>query len=235
METSIVDSSQPNSNTCINSLVSRQNLGVHKLHTNWIIWYHSPSDKSWTIDSYKSILEIETIEDYLVLQNSWINCLPTVNEGMFFVMRKFDNGKVILPQWEDVNNKNGGYWSFKVDNNQAQDVWCKLCLYAIGETVCNKLEDQLTINGISISPKKTFCIIKIWNSNRNNNDINILSKELAEFLNLDESQYSSHTNNIDRDAAKVQRYKERLKDRERHRNRRNRDRDRGFKKNAGRF
>jgi hypothetical protein len=231
MESSIVDSSKSNSNTLINSLVTSQKLGVHTLNTNWVIWYHSPSDKSWTIDSYKSILEIETIEDYLVLKNSWTNCLPTVNEGMFFVMRKFDNGKVILPQWEDVNNKNGGYWSFKVDNTQAQEVWCKLCSYTIGETVCNKLEDQLTINGISISPKKTFCIIKIWNSNRNNNDINILSKELGNFLNLTESQYSSHTNNIDRDTVKVQRYKERVKDREQHRTRRNR----GYKKNVGRF
>ena len=70
METSIVDSSQPNSNTNINSLVSRQNLGVHKLHTNWVIWYHSPSDKSWTIDSYKSILEIETIEVKIIFSNN---------------------------------------------------------------------------------------------------------------------------------------------------------------------
>ena len=37
-------------------------------------------------------------------------------------MRKFKNGKTIYPQWEDINNKDGGYWSFKVDNADAQEV-----------------------------------------------------------------------------------------------------------------
>ena len=38
-------------------------------------------------------------------------------------MRKLKNGKVIYPQWEDINNLNGGYWSFKIDKSKAQDVW----------------------------------------------------------------------------------------------------------------
>lgn len=238
METT-VDSSTSN----INNIVPQSEFhGMHKLNTNWVIWYHSPSDKSWTIDSYKSILEIETIEDYLVLQNSWIECLPSVNEGMFFVMRKFNNGKSILPQWEDVNNKRGGYWSFKVDNADAQDVWYKLCQFTIGETVCTQKKDQLTINGISISPKKTFCIIKIWNSDCKNQDLKVLSNGL-EFLKLDEAQYSSHDNNIERDTAKVQRYKERLRERDNNprggRGYGGRDGGRGngrnFRNNVGRF
>ena len=134
----------------------------HVLNTNWVVWYHSPTDKSWSKDSYKPILELEYLEDYLVLENSWIKCLPSVMEGMFFVMRKFKNGKTIYPQWEDINNKDGGYWSFKVDNADAQDVWAKLCKYIIGETICREDISPMQFNGISISPKKHFCIIKIW-------------------------------------------------------------------------
>jgi len=184
----------------------------HNLHTSWIIWYHSPSDKSWSKDSYKSILEINTVEDYLVLENSWLNCLPSVSEGMFFIMRKLNNNKIIFPLWEDPNNKMGGYWSFKVDNEHSQEFWNKLCRFTIGETMCNENENSMQINGISISPKKTFCIIKIWNDNCLNQDISILSDKLS-FLNLNEVKYSSHDKNLERDAEKLQRYKDKMRDR----------------------
>jgi hypothetical protein len=184
----------------------------HTLNTNWVVWYHSPTDKSWSKDSYKPILELESIEDYLVLENSWVKCLPSVIEGMYFVMRKFKNGTTIYPQWEDINNIEGGYWSFKVDNNSAQDVWAKLCKHIIGETICREDINPLQFNGISISPKKHFCIIKIWNNNSKIQDVNILSKNLQAFLNIDEVKYSEHVKNIERDTVKVNKYKERMKE-----------------------
>ncbi len=206
----------------------------HSLNTNWIVWYHSPTDKSWSKDSYKPILELESLEDYLVLENSWIKCLPSVIEGMFFVMRKFKSGKTIYPQWEDINNKDGGYWSFKVDNTNAQEVWGKLCKYIIGETICREDINPLQFNGISISPKKHFCIIKIWNNNSNIQDVDVLSHELSNFLNINEVKYSEHVKNIERDAIKVNKYRERMKERESRGNSRG-----GFgrnrRKNIGRF
>ena len=60
----------------------------HQLNTNWIVWYHNPSDKSWSLDSYKSILELSYLEDFLVLKNSWAECLPSASEGMFFFNEK---------------------------------------------------------------------------------------------------------------------------------------------------
>ena len=89
----------------------------HMLNSKWVVWYHNPSDKSWDRESYKDILEISSLEDFFVLKNSWQNCLPLVSEGMFFLMRKLKNDKVIYPQWEDINNKHGGYWSFKIDKD----------------------------------------------------------------------------------------------------------------------
>lgn len=177
----------------------------HVLNSKWIVWYHNPSDKSWTRDSYKDILEIEYLEDYLVLHNSWEKCLPLVSEGMYFLMRKFKSGKVIYPQWEDVNNKDGGYWSFKIDKEHAQEVWFKLCSFTIGECICSSSMESLQVNGISISPKKNFCIIKIWNNNSEKEDIELLSDKLT-FLDMAEVKYSSHNSNIERDQSKQKKY-----------------------------
>tara|TARA_B100001094_G_scaffold297959_1_gene321469 strand:- start:117 stop:764 length:648 start_codon:yes stop_codon:yes gene_type:complete len=180
-------------------------INNHRLNSKWVVWYHNPSDKSWNKDSYKDILELHTLEDYLVLKNSWDKCLPLVSEGMFFLMRKLDSGKVIYPQWEDVNNKDGGYWSFKIDKDEAQNVWFKLCSFTIGECICCNTMESLQVNGISISPKKNFCIIKIWNNNYKKEDIKLLSEKLS-FLDMDQVKYSSHVKNIERDTTKQQKY-----------------------------
>lgn len=177
----------------------------HLLNSKWVVWYHNPSDKSWDKDSYKDILEIESLEDFFVLKNSWEKCLPLVSEGMFFIMRKLKTNKVIYPQWEDINNKHGGYWSFKIDKASAQDVWFKLCGFTMGEYICESPDESLNVNGISISPKKNFCIIKIWNNNSKKDNINLLSSKL-DFLNMAEVKYSSHMANIERDLTKQQKY-----------------------------
>ena len=180
-------------------------INNHRLNSKWVVWYHNPSDKSWNKDSYKDILELHTLEDYLVLKNSWDKCLPLVSEGMFFLMRKLDSGKVIYPQWEDVNNKDGGYWSFKIDKDESQNVWFKLCSFTIGECICCNTMESLQVNGISISPKKNFCIIKIWNNNYKKEDIKLLSEKLS-FLDMEQVKYSSHVKNIERDTTKQQKY-----------------------------
>jgi len=180
-------------------------IDSHPLNCNWVVWYHNPADKSWTTDSYKDILEIHSVEDFLVLKNSWEQCLPTVSEGMFFLMRKLKNGQVIFPLWEDKNNCDGGVWSFKIDKEHAQDIWFKLFSFTVGETICHNTLESLQVNGISISPKKNFCIIKIWNNNYKHSDIKLLSDKLS-FLNMNEVIYSTHTNNIERDQAKLKHY-----------------------------
>ena len=178
---------------------------AHPLNTTWTVWYHNPADMNWSPDSYKDILEIHSLEDYLVLKNSWNKCLPATNEGMYFMMRKFKDGRTIFPLWEDEYNKNGGYWSFKLDKDRAQEVWFNMMAMAIGEMVVSHEDHIWQINGISISPKKGFCIIKIWNQNRSFSNGDILNPELGKIVNLSDLLYSSHDNNIERDNASKQR------------------------------
>lgn len=180
--------------------------GTHTLNSEWIIWYHSSSDKNWTLKSYKSILCLSTIEDLLALNNSWKKCLPAVTEGMYFIMRKLSDDTFIEPRWEDDHNKHGGYWSFKIENNVAVKSWDVLSKFLIGETLC---ENHSIINGISISPKKQFCIIKIWNSDAECRDVALLSDEIKKVFNIHEVKYSSHITNIKRDFSKIKRHQNR--------------------------
>jgi len=162
--------------------------------------YHNPADTDWSTKSYKDIIEISSIEDYCVLKNSWNSCLPNVSEGMFFLMRKVGD-KLIYPQWEDENNKSGGYWSFKISKNDSDRIWFELMMFMIGECITHDSSHIMEINGISISPKKNFCILKIWNRDSSLNTNNFLSNKL-EFLNMKEVLYSSHESNIEKDTNK---------------------------------
>jgi hypothetical protein len=76
---------------------------------------------------------------------------------MLFVMR---DG--ITPMWEDPRNRNGGCFSYKVVNKSVPEVWKALFYSLCGESLCIDSKNSKHINGIAISPKKNFCIIKIW-------------------------------------------------------------------------
>jgi hypothetical protein len=92
-----------------------------------------------------------------------------VKNCMLFVMKTG-----ITPMWEDVKNRNGGCFSFKIANKQVTSVWKSLFYMLCGETLCvNRIHNSF-INGITISPKKNFCIIKIWMENCKFQDPNII-------------------------------------------------------------
>tara|TARA_B110000211_G_C14093141_1_gene560676 strand:+ start:14368 stop:14775 length:408 start_codon:yes stop_codon:yes gene_type:complete len=118
-------------------------------------------------------------------------------------MRKLSENTFIEPRWEDVHNKRGGYWSFKIENNVAVKSWDVLSKFLIGETLC---DNHSIINGISISPKKQFCIIKIWNNDAECRDVALLSDEIKTVFNIHEVKYSSHITNIKRDSSKIKRH-----------------------------
>jgi hypothetical protein len=134
----------------------------------WDLYYHLPHDKNWELSSYKKIMsEIDSVEKLIAINES----LPEniVKHCMLFVMR---DG--ITPMWEDPTNRNGGCFSFKIINKQVTSVWKSLFYAMCGETLCTNKKDNLLINGITISPKKNFCIIKIWLKNCSIQDPNII-------------------------------------------------------------
>lgn len=122
----------------------------------WNLYYHLPQDSDWTKTGYKIIMDnISYVEEV----NSLIK---TINENivkncMLFVMRHN-----IFPTWEDPLNKAGGCFSYKIPNKNVYPVWNQLFKLLCSEKLSNKDEISKHINGITISPKKNFCIVKIW-------------------------------------------------------------------------
>jgi len=52
--------------------------------------------------------------------------------------------------------------SIKVMKQDVQAFWENICINALGETLLGDQSKWDHINGVSISPKKHFCIVKIW-------------------------------------------------------------------------
>ena len=72
----------------------------------------------------------------------------------------------ILPMWEDPENRLGCCISFKVPLKDIKSEWDKLLLKIISEDIHINIDDFNKLNGISISPKKEFNIIKMWFKDR---------------------------------------------------------------------
>jgi hypothetical protein len=154
---------------------------MHLLNTKWILWFHNPLDNNWNIDSYINIATITSIEDFWGIYNNIDSKI--IENGMLFLMRD-----KIEPLWEHTENINGGSWSFKIPKENIKSIWDEISINLCIENVSNN--DKNIINGISISPKKKFSILKIWNKNKNIDSIENLNK--LDILSYDESLYKPH-------------------------------------------
>ena len=150
-------------------LYMNHNNPPHSLIGKWNLYYHLPHDKNWDLSSYKLIMDnIDNAEKVIAITES----IPEqiIKYCMLFVMR---DG--ITPLWEDPKNRTGGCFSFKVINKQVNAVWKSLFYAMCGETLCVDPRYNSLINGITISPKKNFCIIKIWLRDCSMQDSSILT------------------------------------------------------------
>lgn len=132
----------------------------NNLLDSWNIWVHF-NDNNWDIDSYKNIF---TINNKIELKD-FLNLTLDIffENSMFFIMRNN-----IKPLWEDVNNINGGNYSFKINCINMKSTLKNLLEIIISNNLEINNENNETnnkINGISLSYKKNFYILKIWINN----------------------------------------------------------------------
>tara|TARA_Y100000768_G_C23884331_1_gene636827 strand:- start:253 stop:732 length:480 start_codon:yes stop_codon:yes gene_type:complete len=123
----------------------------------WTLWYHSVKNNNWDKDSYKKLFSIQNLGDYEILKNT-VQRVHLQN-CMLFLMK----GE-ILPIWEDPENVNGCSLSFKISGKDVLNDWNMIILNTITSDIY--LKDHQNINGLSISPKKEFNIIKIWTKDK---------------------------------------------------------------------
>ena len=138
------------------------------LSDKWALWAHLPHDTDWSINSYKLIYTMGTVQETIAVTETLPEIL--VKNCMMFLMR---DG--IKPIWEDPKNRSGGCFSYKVANKNVYEVWKELSYVVVGDTVSTQASFVNSVAGITISPKKNFCIIKIWMSNCNNQNPNTVT------------------------------------------------------------
>lgn len=142
---------------------------THMLNDKWVLYHHLPSNKDWTISGYDILMkEINTVEQAIQVNES----IPedVVKYSMWFLMRSG-----ISPLWEDPRNVGGGNFSFKVVNKHVFEVWKEMFYLVCGGGLCVDTKYNTYINGITISPKKNFCILKIWMSTMEFQDPGIIA------------------------------------------------------------
>lgn len=124
------------------------------LNDLWSLYFHDPFNSDWNLGSYIKLDDIGSVETY------WNNnrfLIEKINMGMFFLSREH-----IFPCWDDPLNKDGGCLSIKVLKQDVQPFWENMCAKTLGETLLADRSKWESVNGLSISPKKHFCIIKVW-------------------------------------------------------------------------
>ena len=143
----------------------------HKLSDKWTLWAHLPHNTDWSIKSYIPISTFTTVEETIAVTET-LPCI-LIENCMLFVMREG-----IKPTWEDPKNRNGGCFSYKVSNKNVYKVWKELTYVVVGGTVSKQMSYVNCVSGITISPKKNFCIIKIWMTDCSNQNPTVVTTDL---------------------------------------------------------
>lgn len=162
------------------------------LNDVWTFYFHDPYTNDWTNESYKLLGTISTVEEFwqhysLVKEN--------ISKGIFFIMRDY-----VFPSWDDPANLDGGCLSIKVLKENVPSFFEDIAIKLLGESLLKGDKSQWNkINGISTSPKKHFCIIKIWvksDAMCNKDLYDILSNYYGDII------YKSNRDNIQNDQIK---------------------------------
>ena len=139
----------------------------HPLNDSWTMYAHLPHETDWSLSSYKKISSLDNIESVITLAEFLPDKL--IRNCMLFVMKED-----IQPIWEDKRNLNGGCFSYKILNKHVKEAWTLLTYSLTANDLTNDSKLNTIINGITISPKKSFCIIKIWTDTCQYQDPNII-------------------------------------------------------------
>jgi hypothetical protein len=111
---------------------------------------------------------MKTAEDVIALSETIPESM--LRFSMLFIMR---HG--VMPTWEDPRNRHGGSFSFKILNRQVPEIWTHVFYAMTGGCLCKNPAHESNIMGMTISPKKNFCILKIWMTDCSLQDVDILA------------------------------------------------------------
>lgn len=122
---------------------------------SWTLYFHSPEETKWTLNTFINLGSMKSWGDF------W-NVIDTLTEvslsdGMFFMMRDPSP-----PLWESHHHIRGGCYSFRCQKKDASEIYLNHIIVSMLGSLTDNPENR--INGISISPKRGFNIVKVWNN-----------------------------------------------------------------------
>lgn len=154
-----------------------------RFQQSWILWYHDPANKDYSLKSYVKIADIQTPQQFWTVVNA---ISPEAwRVGMFFFMRRG-----YAPIWDSPENEAGGAWSKKIDINIVYDTFVDLMVNCVTNELLQTRKDTLV--GVTISPKGPASILKIWNTTTTVSGRSILSPNIKNFRISDDITYTPH-------------------------------------------
>jgi hypothetical protein len=95
-----------------------------KLQYSWILWYHDPNNKDYSLESYIKIVDVSTPQQFwsvvdIISKEAW-------ESGMFFFMRRG-----FKPLWDVPENEAGGAWSKKIEDRVVHTTFVNLMVHCI--------------------------------------------------------------------------------------------------------
>jgi hypothetical protein len=134
--------------------ISKMNLDSAIPTGPWTLYFHSPEETKWTLSTFINLGSMKTWGDFWSIIEAVKQ--DSLADGMFFMMRDPSP-----PLWESHQNIRGGCYSFRCQKKDASDAYINYIIASMLGSLSNN--SQNIINGISISPKRGFNIIKVWN------------------------------------------------------------------------
>ena len=121
----------------------------------WTLYFHSPEETKWTLNTFISLGSMKTWQQFWIIMDTLKT--DSFSEGMFFLMRDPSP-----PLWESHHHIRGGCYSFRCQKKDAAEIYLN---YSIASMLGGLSTDPANLmNGISISPKRGFNIVKVWNT-----------------------------------------------------------------------
>ena len=132
---------------------------VNVLSDKWVLWAHLPHNTDWSLRSYTNICELDTVEKVISLNRT----LPEQLYEKLYVI--FNEEGYIANVGRSKKFKRWVLFILKFLIKILRMCVEKHFLYANRKTLSKNKKLVESINGITISPKKSFCILKIWMEN----------------------------------------------------------------------
>ena len=130
---------------------------LHAIPTGpWTLHVHETEETRWGPDSYKQLFVANTWEELSSVFRE-LGTGSRILKIMMFAMRGAQP-----PRWENKENIAGGSYSFLIPHRRAAEVYQLYVAAAATDTATTNPANKIV--GVTMSPKKGHCVIKLWNA-----------------------------------------------------------------------